>query len=227
MKLLLLAALLALFQQDVAPPLTTPPLTLDQVLHQMAAKDQAPTLARYTCLRRYALDNKRYRQKAELNVRMTYIYPGHKSFEVLSEKGSAVIRKKVLRPMLAAEEESSQDNIRDTTRITPANYTFKLAGTRELQGRPCYVLEIEPKIVNKFLMRGKIFVDSEDFAIVRVEAMPAQNPSVFIHDTHVTQQYIKTGGAWLAQSNHSDTESFLFGRTDVTIDSSDYDIVRR
>jgi len=121
----------------------------------------------------------------------------------------------------------SQDNIRDSTRITPANYTFKLTGTQEVQGRPSYVLEIDPKIVNKFLMRGHIFVDAEDFAIVRVEARPAQNPSVFIHDTHVTQQYTKTGGAWLAQSNHSDTESFLFGRTDVTIDSTDYEVVRK
>jgi len=226
MKLLALAASLALFQQDVAPSLT-PILTLDQVLLQMAAKDQAPTLSRYTCLRRYALDNQRYRQKAELNVRMTYTYPGHKKFEVLSEKGSAVIRKKVLRPMLAAEEESSQDDIRDSTRITPANYEFKLAGTQDLQGRSCYILEIDPKIINKFLMRGRVFVDAEDFAIVRVEAAPAKNPSMFIHDTRVTQQYVKTGGAWLPQSNRSATESFLFGRTEVNIDSSDYQVTRR
>jgi outer membrane lipoprotein-sorting protein len=213
---------LALLLQD-APAA----LNVQEILQQMQAKDQAPTIAGYTCLRRYALENKRYHQKAELNVRMTYTYPGTKKFEVLSEKGSGVIRKKVLHPMVAAEEESSQDDIREHTRITPLNYEFKLTGSTEVQGRPCLILQIDPKVVSKFLMRGRIFVDAEDFAVIRVETVPAQNPSVFIHDTHITQQYVKTGGVWLAQSNRSATESFLFGRTEVTIDSSEYEVTRR
>src|SRR5450631_209424 len=150
MRFFALVAALALGQDAV------PALTLAEILQQMAAKDQAPRLASYSCLRRYALENKRYHQKAELNVRMTYTYPGYKKFEVLSENGAAVIRKKVLHPMVEAEEESSQDDIREHTRITPLNYEFKLAGTQEVQGRPCYILEIGPKAVNKFLMRGRV-----------------------------------------------------------------------
>jgi hypothetical protein len=200
-------------------------LTLQQVLQRMDEQDQvrSASLTRYTCRRRYLLDNHRFHATAELSVRMTYSYPGHKEFEVLTERGPSIIRKRVLRRMLDEEVEASRDDVREHTRIIPANYDFELLGVEVPQGRAAYVLKITPKVPNKFSMRGKIWVDSEDFAIVRVEAVPAQNPSALIRNTHVVQQYQKLGRIWLPLFNHSETDSFVFGRTEVTIDSSNYE----
>ncbi len=36
---------------------------------------------------------------------------------------------------------------------------------------------VEPQTNNKLLFRGRIWVDAEDFAVVRIEAVPAKNPS--------------------------------------------------
>lgn len=69
-------------------------------------------------------------------------------------------------------------------------------------------------------------MDSEDFAIVRVEAAPAQNPSAWIRNTRVVQQYEKLGQVWLPRFNDSETDSFIFGRTEVTINSWDYEITQ-
>lgn len=203
----------------------TQPLTLQQVLQRMDEQDQlrSASLARYTCMRRYLLDNHRFHATAELSVRMTYSYPGHKGFEVLSERGPSIIRRRVLRRMLEAEAEASRDDVREHARITPLNYDFQLLRIEARQGRPCYVLEVTPKVRNKFSMRGTIWVDSEDFAIVRVEGVPAQNPSALIRNTHVVQQYERLGRIWLPLFNHSETDSFIFGRTEVTIDSWNYE----
>jgi hypothetical protein len=204
------------------------PLTLQQVLKQMSEQDgvRAALLEGYTCVRRYALDNHRFHTKAELSVQMTYQYPGHKVFQVVGESGPSIIRQRVLRRMLEAEEEASRDDIREDVRINPLNYDFHLQGVQTQQGRPAYVLEVNPKAANKFSIRGKIWVDREDFAIVRVEAAPAQNPSALIRNTHVVQQYAKFGRFWFPQSNQSETDSFVFGRTLVTIDSWDYEITQ-
>ena len=147
-----------------------------------------------------------------------------KKFEVLSENGTSVLRQKVLRPMLEAEEEAGQDDVRPHTRIVAANYDFKLLGVQYQQGRRAYLLEVAPKTRNKFLIRGSVWVDAENFGIIRVEAVPAQNPSLFIHNTRVVQQSSRFGDVWLPLFNHSNTDSFLFGHTEVTIDSWDYKI---
>jgi len=225
-RLLILAGIAILaphIHGDATPPQT---LTIEQILQQMDEHDRAmaSSVKEYTCLRRYALENRRFHKKAEINVRMTYSSPGHKKFEVLSETGPSVIRQKVLHPMLEAEEEAGRDEIRPLTRMVVANYNFKLIGTEVRQGRPSYLLELKPKTRNKFLIKGRVWIDAKDFGIMRVEATPAQNPSIFIHNTRVVQQSQQFGDVWLPLFNHSNTDSFLFGHTEVTIDSSDYKI---
>ncbi len=224
----MIAGLALLISLAVGATIAEPPkaLSLDEILRHMEEHDQemVRSLNAYTCLRRYTLENRRFHKSAELDVRMTYTSPGHKTFEVLSERGPAVIRQRVLRPMLEAEEEAGRDDIRPLTRMVAANYNFKLIGGDVQNDRPAYVLQVSPKARNKFSIHGRVWVDAKDFGIVRVEASPAQNPSMFIHNTRVVQQSTRFGVAWLPLFNHSNTDSFLFGHTEVTIDSWDYKI---
>ncbi|MDQ6677037.1 MAG: hypothetical protein M3Z09_07055 [Acidobacteriota bacterium] len=225
-----MAFALAIMAPIVMPAGTAPPsLPLAEILRQMDEHDHAmsDSLIRYTCERRYTLQNKRFKKKAEIRVRMTYSSPGHKTFEVLSEQGPSVIRQRVLRPMLAAEEQASQDDIRPHTRIVLKNYNFKLLGSAIQEERPAYLLDLAPKSRNKFLISGRVWVDSQNFGVMRVEAVPAQNPSVFIHNTQIVQQSIRFDDLWLPSFIHSRTDSFLFGRTEVSIDSWDYRITRK
>jgi hypothetical protein len=41
------------------------------------------------------------------------------------------------------------------------------------------------------------------------------------------QQYGKVGPVWLPLYNRSMSDSFFFGHTDVTIDSSDYQVTQK
>jgi outer membrane lipoprotein-sorting protein len=181
-----------------------------------------PALAGYSSLRRYHLENKRFGKTATMTVRFRFRYPGEKKFEVLSEEGSAVIRKRVLRKLLESEVEAAGDTMREATQITPRNYSFRLLGAGEIEGRKAYLLEAAPREGNRFLFRGKVWVDAEDYAVARIEATPAKSPSFWIRKTSFVHEYRKFGGFWLPVSNRSESEAVAFGRTELTIEYSGY-----
>lgn len=199
-------------------------LTADQIVERMAQMDEwrAATLQNYTVTRRYVLDNSRFHKHAEMEIRMKYRYPGRKEFEVLSEKGSSAVRKRVFRKMIEVETEGSQDQARNQTRIIPANYEFRLVGTDVEDGRPCYVLEATPKTDNELLFRGRVCVDAKDFAVVRIEGSPAKNPSFWTRKVHFVHRYQKVGPFWLPAWNRSKTDVLIFGPTEVTVEYVDY-----
>lgn len=179
-------------------------------------------LREYTSSRRYRLVNNRFHKSAEMTVQAVFRAPGEKKFEVVAESGSKVIRDKVLHRMLESELEAADGPARRNTQITPDNYHFELAGSSTDRGRPAYVFEVTPKTPNKFLFRGRVWLDAEDYAITRIEGSPAKNPSVWIRSTRFVHTYQKVGPFWLAASNVSDSESLIFGSTRVEIEYGDY-----
>ena len=192
----------------------------------MAAAENAriESLKDYTSLRRYTLVNKRFKTTAELRVRMNYRHPGEKTIEVISETGSSIIRKSVLHRLIKTELDSSRAQVRNETRISPANYTFQLLGVKTDESRWYYLLQAEPKHPSKVLFRGQIWIDPEDYAIARVEGSPAQNASFFIQKTTFVHEYRKFGAYWLPVSNKSETETRFFGPTEVNVEYTDYKI---
>jgi hypothetical protein len=199
-------------------------LTAPEILERMvqADNDRVAALAGYSGLRRYQFENKKANKHAELTVRMSCGSDGVKTFEVVGESGSGFVRTYILHKMIEAEAESSQKGERKETRIIPENYDFRLVGTEASDGRDSYVLEINPKRPSKFSIRGRIWVDAEDFAIARIEGQPAKNPSFWIRSVQVVQRYGRTDQFWLPALNHSVAQARIFGATEVVIEYSDY-----
>ena len=217
----MLTVLLALgLAAQGAPPL----LAVEQIVDRMVRADEsrAAALGGYTGIRRYRFENKRVNKRAEIVVRLTCGRSGVKTFEVVSESGSAFVRSHVLLKMIEAEIESSQKDDRQQSRILPQNYDFRLIGTDASEGRPAYLLDLIPKTKNKFLIQGRIWVDAEDYAITRIEGSPAKNPSFWIKSVRIVHRYNKTGRFWLPVLNSSVAEARVFGPTDVMIEYSDY-----
>jgi hypothetical protein len=209
--------------QSAAPP----PPTAAEIVEQMVAADnhRLANLAGYTSMRQYHLENQRFHKSARMTVRVDYDPAGTKTFEVVSEEGSKAVLHRVFRPMLEAESAGSHKEDRESSRILPANYDFQLIGVDTSDGSMSYVLEISPKTQNKFLIRGRIWVDAKDYAIKRIEGSPAKNPSFWTRSIHIEHRYGKAGVFWLPLSNYSSADVRIFGRTVVTIKYFDY-IVR-
>ena len=128
----------------------------------------------------------------------------------------------MLKRLLATEKEAGQQQ--SATALTPANYTFKMEGMESVAGRPAYILAVEPVVESKLLYRGRIWVDAADFAVVKIDAQPAKNPSFWIARTDVHHTYSKTGEFWLPQRNRSESKVRVGGTAVLTIDYGTYAI---
>jgi len=86
------------------------------------------------------------------------------------------------------------------------------------------VLGIEPRTANKFLTRGRIWVDADDYAIVRIEGSPARKPSFWFKSVHFVHDYARSGGFWMPVSDRSVTDVRILGATEMVIEYFDYRI---
>lgn len=216
--------LFALGSATIAHAQQTPmPYADDVIAKMMEHNSQRDTLgAGYTGSRHYVLQNQKFNKRAEMVVSVKCDPGGTKHFEVVSEDGWKSANKRVIRKMLESETETSRPEIRPSTSLSPDNYYFQMVGTDSLEGRRVHVIQVLPKREDKYLFEGRIWVDAEDFAIVRAEGKPAKNPSFWTHSVHFVQQYHKTGTFWFPVSTESVTEARIFGKTEVSITYFDY-----
>lgn len=163
---------------------------------------------------------------AEITVKVTYRKGAGKSYTILSQKGSALIRKFGLKPLLDNEQELNQPGKVENSWFNSANYQMKLksGATERLDGRACYALAITPRHKAPNMIIGTLWVDAKDFSIVKVEGIASQKPSIFAGATHMMREYVDIDGYPMAVRARADSKSPLFGRTVVAIDYGDYEL---
>jgi outer membrane lipoprotein-sorting protein len=219
-------AALFLFIAPVAVAADNPsPLpTVEEIVSRMAASDlqRQASMEGYAGMRKYIFENQKMNKRAEMLVKVKGDQDGTKHFEVVSEDGWKAAHTHVLRKMLESESETSHPEQRAKSKLTLANYDFEVLRQETLSGRAAYVLQVIPKRKEKYLFQGQIWVDSEDYALVRAEGSPAKNPSFWTKSTHFVQVYQKNGSLWFPLSTRSVTEARIFGTTDVNIEYFGY-----
>jgi hypothetical protein len=202
-------------------------LSSAQIVDEMMRHNQtrADELRHYESTRTYQVEYKGYGASvaAKMVVQADYDEGSGKSFQVLSESGNKLLLDKVLKRLVASEKDADRD--KSTTALTPANYKFKLAGMENVAGRPSYVLEVEPLVHQKYLYQGRIWVDAQDFAVAKIEAEPAKNPSFWISSTAIDHHYERIDGFWLPERNRSQTKVRIGGTAVLTIDYGTYHVV--
>jgi hypothetical protein len=222
------------WQSAIAQPgsmLTAEPtiaLTSEQVVEKLVQRnlERAHALAAYQGLRIYRLDYEGFpgSRSAEMTVDVRYRSPATKEFNVRSEKGSRLLIERVFRALLQNEKEALSEENQARVALNNDNYRFAMVGTQTMPTGPCYILTVEPLTKNKLLYRGRIWVDAEDFAVVRIEAAPAKNHSFWTKETKIEQVYAKVGEFWLPLSNRSNSTIRTGGHAYFTIQYQEYQI---
>jgi outer membrane lipoprotein-sorting protein len=227
-RMLSTLALLAFCIPAVAQQATvSAPLSADEVMRRVAQMNEqrANALETYSSIRSYHLECHCLSHKtADMVIRAEYEAPNKKVFTIVSESGSGTVRERVFKKLLEAEQESMRDENQRRSAVTPENYTFQLSEYQKTDADEFYVLEATPRTKNKFLIRGRIWVDAKDFAITRVEGEPAVNPSWWTVKTDFKRSYQKIGNLWLPESNDSETKVRIFGTAILTIRYEGYQI---
>ena len=203
------------------------PLTADEVMQRVVQMNElrAKAIKNYSSIRAYHLETHGLSHKvADMVVRVDYKAPNTKEFTVVSESGSGTVRKRVFKKLLEAEQESLLDYNQRRSAVTPENYTFRLVEYNKTEADEFYVLEAEPRLKNKFLFQGRMWVDGNHFAITRVEGEPAVNPSWWTLKTDFKRTYQKFDDFWLPESNESTTKVRIIGTAVLTIKYGEYEI---
>jgi hypothetical protein len=202
-------------------------LSSEQVSQRLAANnaERARQLRNFEARRQYTLDYTGFpsSRSAEMNVKVSYHAPGTKEFAVLAESGSKLILTRVFRKLLESEQESSGDEkSRTEVALTADNYHFALRGCEADGGRDLYVMDVQPLRETKFLYRGTIWIDAQDFAVTRIDAEPARNPSFWTKKSQIHHRYQKIGEFYLPSLNETVTDVRLGGKAVLTIRYQDY-----
>ncbi|MGD0212206.1 MAG: hypothetical protein ABSB87_03165 [Terriglobales bacterium] len=208
------------------PSITNAPLSANQVVDNLVRKDaeRAEALRHYESTRIYRLDYRGFPgdREAEMTVEATYDRPATKRFKVISQKGSKLILDRVFKRLLDSEEEATEPEMHARTLLNRNNYDFALIAYESSGQGNQYVLEVYPKARSKYVYHGKIWVDATDFAVTRIDAEPAQNPSFWTKRSEIHHEYMKVQDFWLPRRNESVSYIRLGGRATLTIEYNNY-----
>ena len=222
----------AIAQESVDPPADTipkidkPALTADEIAGRLQDKNHQREVAlqKFQGTRIYRVHYQGFfgTRDAEAVVSCTYVSPNTKEFVVLSQSGTKFIINHVINGLLEGEKEAAIGENRQRTSLSSKNYNFNLDEAATALESSQYVLNVIPKHDNKFLYRGKIWVDARDFAVTRIEAEPAKSPSFWVKKTAVRHRYQKVGQFWLPAENSTESTMRMGGRALLSIEYKDY-----
>ena len=190
--------------------------------------ERAAALSQYEATRVYRMEYRGFPsdRNAEMVVKVVCNAPNSKEFSVVSQTGSKFIIDHIFKKLLEGEQEASNEENRRHTALSTENYNFTSAGYESAPDGGQYVLNLVPKTKNKFLYRGKIWIDAKDFAVVQIKGEPSRNPSFWIKKTDVEHKYAKVNGFWLPAKNHTESTIRIGGVAVLSIEYKDYRITR-
>jgi len=199
-------------------------LTGDDIIAKMLERNRARNerLQRYSAVRTYEIATLEGKSAAKTVVRVDYEAPDKKTFTRTFEKGSGIVRHLVFDRLMQSEEETSSGREHHDSAITPSNYAFTLSGQEDVGPYHCFVLDVTPKRKDKYLFEGKIWIDSEDFAVVKIAGHPAKKPSFWINRADFVREYQIIDGFWRPYRDKTSVEVKIYGRRILTVDHQQY-----
>ena len=150
----------------------------------------------YSVTREYQLsDAGSSTPSSQVVAEINFVPPGAKDYSIVksegSDRGRSIVRK-------VLDHETEMAGRSEEHEVSARNYDFALLGREMLNGRECYVLQLTPRRQEVELIRGKAWVDAQDFGIRRMQGSPAKDPSMWIKNLTVTIDYGQVNGVWIA-----------------------------
>ena len=216
---------------EIAPPLRPldtayAGMTGDQLFTKLLESNRArdARLQQYSAVRTYKVSNDKGKIYAQEVIRVDYQAPDRKDFRTVSEEGSGLVRDMVLKRLIESESETSSGRAHHDSAIRPANYQFSLVGEQDLGPYHCLVVDATPKRKDKYLFEGRVWIDAQDYAIVRIAGQPAKSLSFWITRADFVRDYEKVGDFWLPAQDETSVHMRLYGNKVLSIHHAEYSV---
>ena len=201
-----------------------PGVTESQVFAELAAhnEERKAALHDYTVLRTYQVVDLKGKVHAEELGRMEFLSPDKKSFTVTSESGSGLVRHMALNALINSEIEAAAGKEHHDSAISTDNYSLNLLGEQQLGRYRCFVAEAVPTRKDKYLFEGRVWIDVNDYSVVRIEGHPAKKLSFWIQRADFVRQYQKIDAFWLPEKDQTLVQVRLYGKKILKIEHRNY-----
>jgi hypothetical protein len=213
---------------DITAPVEPPPPDVGetQLFDQLLVHNQLrnAALLAYTEHRTYEISDTTGMVRAQESGEMRYHAPDQKTFVTTSEAGSIIVRRLALTPLIDSEIEAASEKQHRDSAITPANYKLEILGEQQVGPYRCFVVQANPKRADKYLFEGRVWIDTHDYAVVRIAGHPAKKLSFWIEQAEFVREYQKIEGFWLSKKDETFVKVRIYGQKVLTIDHENYTV---
>jgi hypothetical protein len=149
----------------------------------------------------------------------TEVKAGRFSYEIVSERGSGMVRDRVLKSMLEREQDLVNSGNTAKGDLTTANYEFG-EGVQTEHG---HVVQIKPKRDDVLLVDGRAVLDDRG-DLVRVEGRLAKNPSFWTSLVNIVRRYARIGGVRVPVATETTAKIKMVGTSQLQV-TYDYESI--
>jgi hypothetical protein len=183
------------------------------IIDRFLAPDQEP-LVRYRAFRRLTASTRGGRLQAAVEAWTTLDPVKGFSYQIVSEEGSSLIRRKVLIAALEAERMAIGSSDASGAALTHANYEF--LGITEDHDELTKV-DVRPRRKHVMLIDGSLFLNNDSADLVRVEGELSQRPSFWTRRVRIVREYARVGGVHVPVSMRSTADVLIVGASSFSM----------
>jgi hypothetical protein len=184
----------------------------DPTPEQLVVLDEAP-VTKYRAYRRMYAQNEKFDKEAWLEA-WTELDGGGFRYEIVRERGSEYVLNRVLRALLAREQELIGRGEADRAELTPANYEFEEPAA---QGRGVRYILIKPKRKDMLLVDGRMVLNQDGTELLRVEGRLAKNPSFWTNTVNIIREFARLDGVRVPLTTESIARLKFAGLARMTV----------
>lgn len=134
-------------------------------------------------------------------------------FQIISEEGSPIIRRKVLLAALEAEQAALSSGRGEQAALTAANYEFLEASSILTSQAPINLVKVDvrPRRKHVMLVDGSLFLEADSADLVRIEGELSRRPSIWTRRVRVLREYARVSGVHVPVAMSSSADVLLVG----------------
>jgi hypothetical protein len=186
----------------------SPVFTRTVLVDRLTSADLRPPF-QYRAIRHLSATSRGGKMTASLDA-VTSLQDGTFSFDVTSETGSGLIRRRVLLAALEAERDSQTVEAKNQSALTTANYEFlALSAEPDRTMR----LDIRPRRHHVMLVDGSLYFEDQTADLVRVEGELSKRPSFWTRRVHITREYQRVLGVNVVVAMRSNADVLVGGES--------------
>jgi hypothetical protein len=205
---------------DAKLPVMSPELALAAFMHR--SEQQAAGLAAYSAVTVIHAELPDTSQRGEFELQRRFEAPHSLQFTPVRFTGDGFVKSNVITRLLQSEVDHVQKDDPAQTAISPKNYKFSYKGATRVQDRLVHVYQVKPHKKHLGLFKGRVYLDAQTGALVRVEGNVVKSPSFFVKHIEFVQDYAEIQSFTLPVHVHSEATARIVGRTIVDIVHRNY-----